>query len=281
MSAKTGINYVHHTFNPWWGCTHAGTPGCDNCYAHGVATRYTYDCFGDSPRHLFDSKHWHEPLAWNRKAEKDGVKRRVLCGSMCDIFEDNSAVTNDREYIWKLIDATPNLFWMLLTKRPEEIDMYGWVWRDGFPANVGLGVTVETQEQVWRIHEIIQYNATLYWVSHEPALGDVVWPDEFLALGDKAWIVTGGESGKKARPMHPDWARHDRDQCKAAGVPWWFKQNGEYRQLAMREPITDSVFRKGPAFDGLVWRVGLKSAGRLLDGREHNKLPECATENTA
>jgi protein gp37 len=121
MAEKTGITWTDHTFNPWWGCVKV-SPGCDNCYAESDAHRYGHDVWGkDAERRFFGEKHWNEPKKWNQKAAKDGVRRRVFCASMADVFEDNDSLWAERTKLFRLIDETPNLDWLLLTKRPASI----------------------------------------------------------------------------------------------------------------------------------------------------------------
>jgi protein gp37 len=156
--------------------------------------------------------------------------------------------------VYGLIEATPNLNWLLLTKRPQEYSKFlpkAWL-KDPRP-NVWLMTTVEHRDYVWRIDEILKVPAVVHGLSMEPLLGPITLPSSFLKLGRSAWAITGGESGRKPRPSQPDWFRSLRDQCVAAGVPFHFKQWGEYG--------SDLV------------KIGKKTAGRALDGREWDELP--------
>ena len=142
--------------------------------------------------------------------------------------------------------------------------------------NVILGVSIEDQPHADERFPMLVEIARRGWrtmVSLEPLLGPVTIPANYLALGGKAWVIAGGESGPKARPTHPDWIRAVRDQCATAGVPFFFKQWGEWAPVPLTQSISDSTFMAGPAHDCEVWRVGKKAAGRLLDGREHNEFP--------
>lgn len=277
------IAWTDHTFNPWWGCSHAGSPGCDYCYAKREATRFGDDCWGPGrKRKTFGEKHWDEPYKWNREAKEAGKPAIVFCGSMCDVF-DPEAPEKLRCKLFEVIGDTSRLFWMLLTKRPERMmGMLPGLWQYGIPSHVALGVTVETQADTWRIKEMLRLKAKYNFVSHEPALGKVIWPSDFMALGSRALVITGGESGNHARPMHPKWARYDRDQCTEYGVRYCFKQWGEWRPAVKGDRWGKDTLRlirengyqisMGETFDPVrgdigMFRAGKKAAGRELDGQ--------------
>ena len=122
MGVETKIAWTDHTFNPWWGCVKV-SPGCANCYAETFAKRTGHAVWGaETDRRFFGDKHWAEPVKWNLAAAKAGVRRRVFCGSMCDVFEGPRPLLDDwRDQLWTLIRYTPNLDWLLLTKRPESL----------------------------------------------------------------------------------------------------------------------------------------------------------------
>src|SRR5258707_547906 len=121
MSQQSAIEWTDHTYNPWWGCTKISA-GCDHCYADTLSTRYGHDVWGpDAPRRFFGDKHWAEPIKWDRDAAAAGVRRRVFCGSMCDWAEGRHDQAEARTRLFALIEATPNLDWQLLTKRPGAI----------------------------------------------------------------------------------------------------------------------------------------------------------------
>lgn len=207
--------------------------------------------------------YWREPLKWNRKAEAAGRRALVFCASMADVFEAHpepgirALQDRTRDRLWELIAATPWLTWQLLTKRPGEVA--GMVpWGDSWPENVWLGVSVEDQQRAdERVPVLLGIPARVRFLSCEPLLESVsldAWLDPPLlcsaecdgtptvsrptcsvacrqldgTLGTIDWVIVGGESGPKARPMHPDWARSLRDQCVAASVPLLFKQWGEW-----------------------------------------------------
>lgn len=247
--------------------------------------------------------YWKQPYKWNADAAKRGERQRVFCASMADVFEDHPQVVDARRRLFNLILDTPNLDWLLLTKRPENImDMVPADWRNGFPENVWIGTSVENQEQAnKRIPALLDVPASVRFLSCEPLLGAVDLTPWLVFEGqyDKAewslanygasqpisWVIAGGESGHGARPMHPQWARSLRDQCVDAGVAFFFKQWGEYicysdlHYLPGNGPYGPTVYPwTNNPFDAkqdntLMIRAGKKVAGRLLDGREWNEFP--------
>src|SRR5262249_54064076 len=123
MGDKTAIEWTDHTFNPWWGCVEV-SPACDFCYARTWAQRRGHPVWGtDAPRRFFGEAHWGEPLRWNRRAAATGRRARVFCASMADVLEERhdpvgALLEQARARLWATIEATPNLDWLLLTKRP-------------------------------------------------------------------------------------------------------------------------------------------------------------------
>ena len=282
--APDGARHKGMTFNPWWGCVKV-SPACKHCYAERLAARFNRgEWTAQGNRAAASEATWAEPLAWNRKAYKLGVRLKVFCASMADVFEDRADLDPLRERLWVLIAATPHLDWLLLTKRPDV--MARWAKSHPWPVNAWAGCTVESQE--WadrRIPALLQIPAPVRFLSCEPLLGAVVLQGlapgesmqtdhyrEWLTVtgpssypyrenGGIHWVIAGGESGPGARPSHPDWFRSLRDQCAAAGVPFHFKQWGEFA------PVDDG-------FGTNVRRVGKSAAGRFLDGIEHNDYPK-------
>lgn len=258
MGENSKIEWTNHTFNPWWGCARV-SPACENCYAETFATvRQKLPIWGvKSPRRFFGDKHWNEPLKWDRAAKAEGVRARVFCASMADVCEKRDDLTPWKVRLSKLVDATPNLDWLFLTKRPEnlgELLTIMWPERTAWPFNVWLGTTVENQKYAdIRIPLLARYGASavVRFLSMEPLLGGVDLA-KYLEYID--WVILGGESGSEARPSSADWFRSLRDQANAAGIPVNFKQWGEY----------------GP--DGAV-KLGKKNAGRVIDGRTWDGFP--------
>lgn len=320
MSANTKIEWADHTFNPWIGCTKVG-PGCDHCYAEVDfdKRRHVVIWGAGQPRKRTAPSTWAQPLRWNAEAERLGIRYRVFCASLADVF-DNEVPSVWRADLFKLIADTPNLDWLLLTKRIGNVSrMLPFGWQDfGLPPNVWIGATICNQDEADRdITKLLAVPAAKRFLSMEPLLGAVDVTGEYLtaklgsypfkSLSDEHrtklidlldWVIVGGESGPNARPMHPDWARSLRDQCEAAGVPFLFKQWGEWipYEDSAQPPFMWS--QHGHEIDGHVlpdfesedgkhqtewhcdWsdmllarRVGKKAAGRQLDGREWNEVP--------
>jgi protein gp37 len=222
MGKDSKIAWTDHTFNPWWGCSKV-SPGCANCYAATFSKRMGLDLWGAStPRRFFGAKHWVEPYAWNRAAERAGKRARVFCASMADVFEDRRDVHDARAALTNMIDFTPWLDWLLLTKRPENIDRLEW------PSNVWIGVTAENQTLAdSRWHMLSRIAAPVRFLSVEPMLGYVSIHD-WAVLPE--WVIIGGESGTGARPFYLDAATRLVAECQERGVPVFVKQMG-------RQPI--------------------------------------------
>lgn len=175
MSANSKIEWTHHTYNPWWGCAKV-SPGCDRCYAERDAKRHAPSriLWGvDAERREFSDKHWYEPLKWNAQAAKAGQRYRVFCASMADVFDKN-APAGARERLWGLIKVTPNLDWLILTKRiGNAASMLPADWDDGYE-NVWLGISIVNQEEADRdIPKLLRTPAYVRWLSLEPLLGPV------------------------------------------------------------------------------------------------------------
>lgn len=333
MSDTTAISWCDATFNPWWGCTKV-SPACDHCYAERDSKRFAPGkvLWGvGSGRRTFGDAHWQTPLKWAKTMPaKLGRRPRVFCASMGD-WLDLDAPFDECVRLLDTIRLTPELDWLLLTKRignwRKRVDQAWFVanfpglapwlgaWLKGSPPpNVWLGSTVIDQAEVDRdVPKLLAVPARVRFLSIEPMLGDIrlgSWlqraPSAAFAAGKVTedmpawtrigstaldWVIAGGESGPHARPAHPDWFRSLRDQCAAAGVPFHFKQWGEfmppesattpYRANDWRDVLDATGTTRRVAFVGdavlessrQVVRVGKKAAGRLLDGIEHNGFP--------
>ena len=320
MGAVTEIQWCDATFNGWIGCTKVG-PGCDHCYAEAMMdSRFGRVEWGPGkPRQRTASTYWAQPLRWNArpffqceacgwrgddeldhpKGHAGGIftfpaRRRVFCASLADVF-DNEVDPAWRADLFALIASTPNLDWLLLTKRIGNAE--GMIERAIFYAdphltadkpwpwpNVWLGATVVNQEEADRdIPKLLAVRARVRFLSIEPMLGPVDFRKVpgFNKVGSAGqdltrnlWVIAGGESGRHARPSHPDWFRLLAQQCKAAGVPFLFKQWGEWGPppdpYPSEQQEKDEIEGK---FTGELLRVGKARAGRLLDGVEHNGFP--------
>lgn len=332
MAENSNIEWTHHTFNPWIGCQKVG-PGCDHCYAEawdarGLQRQETR-WGAHAARTRTSPANWRKPLAWDKAAKAAGERHRVFCASLADVFDNHPSILPEwRADLWALIRATPNLDWMLLTKRPGNIaKMLPPDWVKGYP-NVWLGCTVVNQEEADRdAPKLLAVPAAVRFLSMEPLLGPVDltslpyghvvgnaqtyqdallgklwmpagtpnWPiDPRATVGDRTYVdlcrdidlvIVGGESGPGARPMHPDWARSLRDQCQAAGVAFHFKQWGEWLpegdwyedhhvSLPFRGWNGESWTDDGRTGGEWVARIGKKAAGRKLDGRTWDEMPE-------
>ncbi|RKN56239.1 DUF5131 family protein [Micromonospora costi] len=299
-----------------------------NCYASATDKRWGGEHWGrKARRRMMSEKYWQTPRRWNREALATGKPLFIFAASMADVFEDHPDVVDARRRLWNLIEQTPALVWMLLTKRPENVAAMV-PWGRSWPSNVWLGVSAENQrfaEQ--RIPILSELPAAVRFVSAAPLLGPVDltcsacrgrggWTGHTNLRGEQdadcglcegrgvwpvQWVITEGESGPKARPSHPDWFRSLRDQCQAAGVAFHHKQNGEFTPYGPK--VRDDSYPGGWAPDWdrepdawvnretgksvrteaevpvtgawqAVWKVGLKQAGRLLDGELHDARPE-------
>jgi len=335
MSDRTKIEWTRSddgtpgaTWNPVTGCTKLSpaSPGCQNCYASTFAER-----FRGAPGHYFERgfdvqlrpEKLDQPIRWRKP-------RRIFVNSMSDLFHDD-VPTDFIAKVFAIMALAPQHTFQLLTKRhgrmgallrdgefqQQVYDAWGqlempkgrpsmedWPW-SGWPLpNVWLGVSAEDQKRAdLRIPALLDTPAAVRFISAEPLLGPIdlsrfVEDDgEKFDLPPLSWVIVGGESGPGARPMHPDWARSLRDQCVAAGVPFLFKQWGEWapnQHPPLRACVCDwydgreadicrndpcRKLSKPPYVDdprAQMQRVGKKRAGRELDGRTWDQYPEKA-----
>lgn len=349
MAENSKIEWTHHTFNAWRGCTKI-SPGCANCYAETLSLRNpkTLGVWGNNGTRVGAAEsYWHLPLKWDKAAAKAGERRRVFCASLADVFEDHPLILPEwRARLFSLIKQTPNLDWMLLTKRPENFSKFlPSDWGMGYH-NVWLGITAENQVSFdirWPFLKAT--TARIRFASLEPLLGPIhirpavgypsykgnipgicidinheTWHRDGELCRDCGWgypndpdrpnywigldlVIVGGESGSKARPMHPDWVKNLRKQCIGTKAKFFFKQWGEWLPWEFADPpflkSQNGQFRDGHGMDiqdhetgedakgwnsGLEFigkhshvvfqKVGKQAAGRLLDGVEWNELPK-------
>lgn len=298
MAENSGIEWTHHTYNPWIGCTKV-SPACDNCYAeawdkrglHGKSLRW--GPHADRTR----TKTRSNLRTWNRKAAELGIRYRVFCASLADWADNHRSIDPQwRRDLVADIRAYENLDFLLLTKRPQNVSKLYPDLVEEWPANAWAGASTENREEMLRRGEALAaLPAKVTFWSAEPLVGDLgIIPPSIMP----SWIITGGESGPKARPMHPDWARNLRDQCAAAGVAFHFKQWGEWGHALHMEGVQalsaattktghwahphryrihggtedGQCFESFPA-DHMMLRVGKSTAGRLLDGVIHDGYP--------
>jgi len=242
----TSIEWTDYTFNPWWGCT-AVSPGCAHCYAETWARRGVGIAGGPvswgkgEVRRRTSKKYWREPIDWDARAGRQGVRLKVFCASMADVF-DAEVDSSWRADLWDLVCRCRNLDWQILTKRPDNImGMLPPDWGEGWP-HVWLGTSVEDQIRAdQRIPVLTDIPATLRFLSVEPLLGPVT-----LDLRGVSWVICGGESGQSARSLDPAWAIAVRDQCVANKVPFFFKQWGGRNKKVAGKKLEGRTWRQFP-----------------------------------
>lgn len=301
MGKDSLIPWTDHTFNPWIGCTKV-SPGCAHCYAEREQDlRYGRVKWGaGQPRHRTTAANWRQPLKWNKAEETVMVdhvgfaaarRPRVFCASLADWLD--AEVPN--EWLADLLDLirrTPNLDWLLLTKRPQNWwerlrntspgpspEYLGWLleWLNGHaPANVWLGTTVENQERAdERITHLLSIPARVRFLSCEPMLGALDLEEAYPGKeqpGRIDWVIVGGESGADARPFPLEHAWDLVMQCKAASVPVFVKQLGA-------QPITTNANLYEWPDETTLEQHGTEAAGarvilRDRNGRDLSEWPE-------
>lgn len=241
MAQQSAISWTDATFNPWIGCTRV-SPGCDHCYAARDNERRKWVSGWDAERKR--TKTWGDPVKWNKTATITGYRPRVFCASLADVF-DNAIPDEWRVDLWQLLRETPNLRWMLLTKRIGNVlKMAPADWP--FP-HVGIMATMVNQEEYDRDRlKLSAVPAPWRGISAEPLLGRIIL-DHKDAKANLDWIITGGESGPGHRPLDMDAVRYLRDQSRELGIAFHHKQNGGVRG---------------------------KDGGCLVDGVEHKHFPK-------
>jgi protein gp37 len=284
MSENTPIEWADASWSPWEGCQKVG-PGCDHCYAESMNRwlRRGENWGPGAPRRTYSDDHWEKPLRWNRMAAGTGHRPKVF-PSVCDPF-DNAAPEGLRARFAQMILDTPNLIWLLLTKRiGNAAAMLEEMFPAGIPENVWIGATIVDRSEMLRdaaklkAIKTASRSVVTFW-SVEPMLGDLgEIPLELMPDG----VIVGGESGRGARPLHPAWVRRLRDQCLAAGVKFMFKQWGAWApyRAGSKVILMHAVRGRLPAGsyeqDGHIvpmQHLG-KDAGREFDGVIYDALPD-------
>jgi len=323
--SKSKIEWTDATWNPVTGCSKV-SQGCKNCYAEREWPRLTRLVPSYAGRDFTDVRmhadRLDKPLHWKRP-------RRIFVNSMSDLFHESVSDEFIERVLTTTIHAQQHIF-QILTKRPERMRdvMRRWTDMNGrAQKNLWLGVSVEDQATAdERIPLLRETPACVRWISAEPLLGPIDLAPAYLPCPNSQgvlmdpetgayeccrecdytgigaemgidWVVVGGESGPKSRPMHPQWARDLRDQCVAAGVPFLFKQWGEWLgSMQFPNELLDKTVEFGDSWPNAVWddeqwvfgyddydcngddswmcKVGKKRAGRLLDGVQHDGYPE-------
>lgn len=322
--AETNIEWTDYTFNPVRGCRKLSA-GCANCYAETMSGRNpaVLGEWGPNAKRVQAAEsYWKNLAKWNRKAQQEGRVARVFVASLADVFEGEplpggrEGTDGPRSDYLPMLDRLAretqdleHLRILVLTKRPG--NMAHWAYWKGWPWNWWAGTSVEHQKAAdERVPLLCDVPAPVRFLSMEPLLGPVditpwvIEPDEpcydpgYFSPPEEneiQWVIVGGESGPRARPMHPDWVRSIRDQCVDAGVPLLFKQWGRW-EVASRANSHEWSLMPGPKGDA-VWLdrdgatatpsstgmssnavsmvpVGKKAAGRELDGRTWDEAPE-------
>lgn len=258
MAENSNISWTKSTFNPWIGCTKIG-PGCDHCYADALDERRLSKTLGEgtpaipvrhwgagAPRYRTSISNWNLPRKWNRQAPSTTFAGRpgfwpVFCASLADVF-DNEVPPEWRADLWQLIAETPNLTWLLVTKRIG--NAAAMAPPGGFPKNVWLLITVTDQAEADRdIPKLEAIDVKCHGISYEPAIGPVDWTAHLGLVRDPInrlnrvrypmleWIIVGGESTQgtgSARPFHYEWAREAIAQGAASNTAIFVKQAGAF-----------------------------------------------------
>lgn len=231
-STSTGIEWTDKTWNPTTGCSKV-SPGCKFCYAETITKRFP-KTFTDGFNFTVHRDRLDEPKRWKKPS-------RIFVNSMSDLFHENMPLDFLAQIFEVMADCPQHIF-QILTKRHKrlleiaQMDVLKW------PPNVWMGVSVETQKYVERVDYLRKVPAAVRFLSCEPLLGNID-----LNLEGIHWVITGGESGPKHRPIKEEWVISIRDQCDEAGVAFFHKQWGGVRP---------------------------KSNGRLIDGKTHDAMPE-------
>jgi protein gp37 len=298
MSSK--IEWTNETWNPVIGCTKV-SPGCANCYAERFANRLAgiekTKEYGEvitngkwNGKIIVQSHQFTRPLSWKKP-------RMIFVCSMSDLFH-TSVPFEIIDDVFSIMQKTPQHTYQISTKRPEGMKAYFESRNLVTGENIWLGVSIEYQEYAdHRIPYLLQTPATVRFVSCEPLLGSVsldvlhyrdmvninsltgkfgvTYPLKGNLYSGLDWVIVGGESGPNARPMHPDWVRSIRDQCQGSGTPFFFKQWGDWVPRKQTLAKGFKGWHNLRYFQGIpYWKVGKKSAGRLLDGKEYNEYPK-------
>lgn len=237
MAENSKIEWTTHTFNPWIGCTKV-SPACDHCYAEAMMdTRYGRVHWGaGEDRVRTSAANWKLPLRWDRQAKTSGERPFVFCASLADVF-DNEVDQRWRHDLFELIEQTPTLIWLLLTKRIGNVlrmtDQCAG--NRCLPRNVAIGATMADQKEydrdrikLWEVKNGLDPLFT--FGSFEPMLGPII-----LDKHAPDWIICGGESGLSPREMDPQWARELRDGAGRFGRAFFMKQ------MAGKKPIPDDL----------------------------------------
>lgn len=246
MAENSKIEWTDHTFNPWIGCTKV-SPGCDGCYAENLMDhRYGRVEWGaGNDRSRTSPGNWRKPVQWEKQAAKTGARPRVFCASLADVF-DNEVDERWRHDLFGLIEATPRLVWLLLTKRIGNVLKMTDPERGNpmLPRNVAIGATIVNQEEYDRdrmkLWQVKQNREPLFtFGSFEPLIGPIILDSYAPDL-----VIVGGETDQgshKARFTDEAWMRSLCGQCDRSGRLFFLKQ------MTNKAPIPpDLMIRQWP-----------------------------------
>ena len=337
---STKIEWTNETWNPIIGCSKI-SEGCKNCYAERMAGRlsnitktayYLKVVEQNRPALLvikglpkwngetqFINQQLLKPTQWKKP-------RKIFVCSMGDLFHE-SIPFEWIDVVFSIMSDIDQHIYQVLTKRPFRMQQFydwkakqlgvKWQAKD----NVWIGVTVESQEQVYRILPLLKVPSKIRFISCEPLLSNIdlyPWLDEYIGpsetghndwLNGLNWVIVGGESGPEARPMHPEWVRSLKNQCKISGTPFFFKQWGEWYTDWLNIQTKEPVFKMYPnyqKFQQKLWvrkgdscidmngkicknggdmktasypvaimqKIGKQKSGVILDGKEYKQFPK-------
>lgn len=249
------------SFNGWLGCTKV-SPACDSCYAAVMNTRWGRVVWGPGgTRVRTGDANWAAPLMWNRQAAAAGVRPLVFAFSLSDVFEQREDLAGWRYDFFELVKATPNLEWLILTKRTRSMARFFKRHPQYCLNNIRAGTSVENPDVApARLAALLSIDLPNF-VSAEPFLGAINFRPWLSGID---WLVAGGESGTKPRPSHPAWLRVARDDCDEFGVPFHFKQWGSYVPV---EKVQTIVRPKGNPMYALTLHDGRERSSRKLPYR--------------
>ena len=235
MAIGSTIEWTEATWNPVTGCTKVSA-GCKNCYAERMAKRLQamgVPQYRDGFRLTLQPEMLDVPRRWKQP-------RKVFVNSMSDLFHPEVPLSFIQQ-VFEVMNECPQHTFQILTKRPERAAMYSPDLK--WSPNIWMGTSVENMLVVHRIKDLVRVRAKVRFLSLEPLLG----PLPRLPLTGIHWVIVGGESGPRARPMEKEWVTQIRDRCVAQGVPFFFKQWGG---------------------------VNKKKTGRRLEGRHWDEMPQ-------
>jgi len=268
--AESKIEWTDYTHNFWTGCTKV-SPACDHCYAETISLRYKRAVFGKDETRWRPSKDTlQKPLLWNKKAKKNGERKRVFTLSMGDFF-DTEVPLEWREEAWEMIKKTNYLDWLVLTKRvnkiieclPQDFQSHKAKWR-----HVWIGCTVENQEIAdLRVPLLQKVPSSVKFLSVEPLLG----PIEFQSLEGIDWVIVGGESGLNHRPMEEKWVMDIKKQCEQAGVKFFFKQWGGRTPKANGRELKGKTYEEFPVSPANVAQEKKRKSARNRIAKHRKK----------